>query len=207
MNPETNDLLAVLLAYPSDETKVAMDRCRTRLRLESPGAGTALDRFAEQTSSMTTEALQELYTQTFDLNPACSLEVGWQLYGENYSRGEFLVAMRQTLRRLGVMETTELPDHLTHVLAALGRMENEEVNRFSEEFLLPALEKMRQGLSGKQNAYANVLDAIYLEIGKRMPAGQYQSTTRRELPIVSTTGVSLPTDSWQIPTEEEVCHG
>ncbi|HSE32303.1 MAG TPA: hypothetical protein VLA93_12100, partial [Pyrinomonadaceae bacterium] len=34
--------------------------------------------------------LQELYTRTFDLNPACALEIGYHLFGENYKRGEFL---------------------------------------------------------------------------------------------------------------------
>jgi len=32
MNTETYDLLAALLAYPCDETRAAVDRCRTRLR-------------------------------------------------------------------------------------------------------------------------------------------------------------------------------
>lgn len=131
MTSETYDLLADLLSYPSNETRNALDRCRTQLRSDAPDAVASLDRFAEQTSSMSTEELQELYTQSFDLNPTCSLEVGWQLYGENYSRGELLVEMRKTLRRLGVAETTELPDHLTLVLAALGRMDAEEAGRFA----------------------------------------------------------------------------
>jgi len=153
-----------------------------------------LDRFAEQTASMTTEALQELYTQTFDLNPTCSLEVGWHLYGENYSRGEFLVAMRQTLRRLKVMETTELPDHLTHVLAAFGRMDTAEAGRFGPEFLLPALEKMLQGPKG--GAYAAVLEAIRAAIRAACPVESVREGPRMVC-------YSLP----MIDPSPEVCHG
>jgi nitrate reductase delta subunit len=194
MNPGTCDLLAVLLAYPCDETKVAVDRCRTRLRSEAPEAVAPLDRFAEQTFSMTTEELQELYTQTFDLNPTCSLEVGWHLYGENYSRGEFLVAMRQTLRRLKVMETTELPDHLTHVLAAFGRMDTAEAGRFGAEFLLPALEKMLQGLKG--GPYKAVLEAINAAIRAVCPIESAREGPRKGC-------CSLP----MIDPSPEVCHG
>ena len=69
---------------------------------------------------------QELYVQTFEFNPACTLELGWHLFGENYERGEFLVRMRDLLRRHGIAESTELPDHLTHVLALVGRLDHEE---------------------------------------------------------------------------------
>jgi nitrate reductase molybdenum cofactor assembly chaperone NarJ/NarW len=197
MNTETYDLLALLLAYPNDETRSALVHCRALMRAEVRDAALALDRFAEQTASMTTEELQELYTQTFDLNPACSLEVGWQLYGENYSRGEFLVAMRQTLRRLRVTESTELPDHLTHVLAAFGRMETSEASRFSAEFLLPALEKMLQGLKGKRVPYAVVLEAIQMVIGIAYPLPPIREGSR--------TG-----SAWSLPLVDrspEVCHG
>jgi nitrate reductase delta subunit len=194
MNTETYDLIATLLAYPSDRTRQTLDRCRTRLRSEVPDAVAPLDRFAEQTSSMTTEALQELYTQTFDLNPTCSLEVGWHLYGENYARGEFLVAMRQTLRRLNVTESTELPDHLTHALAAFGRMDTAEAGRFGPEFLRPALEKMLQGPKG--GPYAAVLEAIHAAIRAVCPAAPARDEPQKGC-------YSLP----MIDPSPEVCHG
>jgi len=36
---------------------------------------------------------------TFDINPACALEVGWHLFGEDYMRGQFLVRMREELSK------------------------------------------------------------------------------------------------------------
>lgn len=154
------DALADLLAYPNERTLRRLAVCQDWLARNSPEAESRLAVFAERIKGLTIEELQELYTQTFDLNPICSLEVGWQLFGENYSRGEFLVEMRQTLRRLNVPETTELPDHLTHVLAAIGRMSAAEADRFASRFLLPALDKMLRGLTGKDCPYECILTAI-----------------------------------------------
>ena len=45
-------------------------------------AASALREFAQAWADLTPEQQQELFVRTFDLNPLCSLEVGWQLYGE-----------------------------------------------------------------------------------------------------------------------------
>jgi nitrate reductase delta subunit len=109
---------------------------------------------------MAPEEVEEMFTRTFDINPACGPEVGWHLFGENYSRGEFLVRMRQELRRHGLPESTELPDHLAHVLAVLARLTPDEADPFAERFVLPALDKMIAGLSGKDNPYEKLLEAV-----------------------------------------------
>jgi nitrate reductase delta subunit len=101
---------------------------------------------------------QELYVQTFEFNPACTLEIGWHLFGENYERGEFLVRMREQLRRYGIAESTELPDHLSHLLALIPRMEHGEAADLAGQFVLPALAKIKEALKG--NPYAHVIAAI-----------------------------------------------
>jgi nitrate reductase molybdenum cofactor assembly chaperone len=154
------DSLAKLLAYPDEEFRESLQHCRAALAEKDREAVAFLERFTGTVENLTIEDLQELYTQAFDLNPICSLELGWQLFGENYSRGAFLVEMRQMLRRLDVPESTELPDHITHVLLAFGRMPAKEANRFASRFLLPAIEKMLQGLRGKNCPYEEILEAI-----------------------------------------------
>lgn len=101
---------------------------------------------------------QELYVQTFEFNPACTLEIGWHLFGENYERGEFLVRMREQLRRHRIAESTELPDHLTHLLPLIACMERGESAQFVGEFILPALTKIRSAIHG--NAYEPVIAGI-----------------------------------------------
>jgi nitrate reductase delta subunit len=154
------DAFAELLRYPDAGFGRCIDDCRQVPGGLPPEAEQLLAAFAAAVEHLSVGELEELYTSTFDLDPLSSLELGWHLFGENYSRGEFLVAMRQTLRRLGLEETTELPDHLTHVLRALGRMGPAEADRFCTNYVLPALEKMQAGLSGKNCPFEHVLAAL-----------------------------------------------
>ncbi len=110
---------------------------------------------------LSAEALQELYVQAFEFNPAATLEVGWHLFGENYERGEFLVRMRGELRRHGISESSELPDHLTHLLPLVARMDRDEAARLAGESLLPALAKIR-------NAATGVYEPVLAEIEKKL---------------------------------------
>jgi nitrate reductase assembly molybdenum cofactor insertion protein NarJ len=68
--------------------------------------------------------------------------------------------MRDQLRRAGLAETTELPDHLTLVLPAVARMAPREADRFTADLLLPALGKMLAGLAGKGSPYEDALEAV-----------------------------------------------
>ena len=101
--------------------------------------------------------MQELYVQTFEFNPACTLEIGWHIFGENYERGEFLVRMREQLRRHGITESSELPDHLCHILPLLDRLDAEEAADLVGQFVLPALAKIKDALDG--SAYQDLVVA------------------------------------------------
>jgi nitrate reductase molybdenum cofactor assembly chaperone NarJ/NarW len=154
------DRIGLLLAYPRGDYGESLELCRTALPLGDVEADALMGGFFRQIQTLPLEKQQELYTRTFDLNPVCALEVGWQLYGEDYGRGEFLVAMRQQLRRHGIPESRELPDHLSNLLSLLDRMEPEEAKNLTEAFLLPALHKMLAGFPDQNNLYRNVLLAI-----------------------------------------------
>jgi nitrate reductase molybdenum cofactor assembly chaperone len=156
------DALARLLCYPGDGYRKDVEACA--------GMDPLLTEFAAKIQTLSVSDLQELYTQTFDINPVATLEVGWHLYGENYERGRFLVRMRQELRARGLPESTELPDHLTHVLAVLGRMEPAEAAEFCAASVLPAVGKMAAGLEGKDNPFEHVLRAIRRTL-ERIPQG------------------------------------
>jgi nitrate reductase assembly molybdenum cofactor insertion protein NarJ len=112
-------------------------------------------------------AMQELYVQAFEFNPACTLEIGWHLFGENYERGEFLVRMREQLRRHGIAESTELPDHLTHLLPLVDRMDHNEAAELAGQYLLPALSKIKDGL--RDHGYRPVIAAIEAKLEADFP--------------------------------------
>jgi nitrate reductase molybdenum cofactor assembly chaperone NarJ/NarW len=154
------NLLARLLSYPAPEYPMAARKCQELLQTAFPETPQILERFTSQVKSSSLEELEELFTRTFDLNPVCCLEVGWQLYGEDYNRGSFMVKMRQQMRSRGVAESIELPDHLSNILPLLACMDPAEAGPLCASFVLPALRKMQQGLAGNDNPYEEVLDAI-----------------------------------------------
>jgi len=156
------ETLSKLLRYPHGEYQADAERCHTLLAGSEPEAGSLISAFCEAIRPLSLERLQELFTQTFDLNPVCSLEVGWQLYGEEYARGSFLVAMRRLLRDHGVEKSCELTDHLTHVLPLLDRLETGERQQFIERHLSPALAKMLAAFENKATPFRNVLAAVEL---------------------------------------------
>ena len=136
---------ARLFAYPGGDYQA--------LAAEAP-------EFARAIAGMSVEDLQELYTRTFDWNPATSMEIGWHLYGENYERGEFLVEVRGLLRRHGVAESEGLPDHLVNLLPLLERLPAEEAAQFATEYLAPALRKIEAALAGTGNPYLHLVSAL-----------------------------------------------
>jgi nitrate reductase molybdenum cofactor assembly chaperone len=151
---------AELFTYPREEYARAVERCRAAADDFPPQARQDLARFADRVRGKTREQLEELFVGTFDLNPVCVLEIGWHLYGDNYDRGAFLVKLRECLRRHRIAESTELPDHLTHVLALLAHMDAEEAGAFAAESVIPALDKMLAGIAGKESPYEFLLSAL-----------------------------------------------
>lgn len=153
--------LSALFSYPGSDCYQHAHKCGQALRTAPAGAYSEFQKFLAGVSGLSKEELQELFTRTFDLNPMCTLEIGWQLYGEDYQRGEFLVKMRQHLREYGIPESGELPDHLSHALALLARLENAEAVEFACGYVLPAIDKMLSQWKESRNAYAALLESAF----------------------------------------------
>lgn len=163
------DSIAGVFSYPGEEYRRNVARCRdlcAASRFDSDEVGrivlAKLETFHVAIDGFSLGELEELYTRTFDINPVSSLEVGWHLHGETYERGAFLVQMRDLLRRCRIEESSELPDHLTHTLLAVGRMRQEECSAFISSRLLKAIDKMLEGFAGKENPYEHMLAATKL---------------------------------------------
>lgn len=169
------DLLARLLGYPGTDYPMAARAAQQLLSEEFPEQTGHLDRFSSYVQGAPPEELEELFTRTFDLNPVCCLEVGWQLYGEDYNRGNFMVRMRQQIRAHGLAESIELPDHLANLLPLLGRLEPEDAGPLCASSVLPALIKMQEGLAGRGNPYEELL-FVLRELVEQM-AAEYPKPT------------------------------
>lgn len=162
---ELYDALARLLDYPAGPpAPEVVEACR-----QAPEPVRAeLEAFLREAAALSPEALQERYIQAFDLNPACCLDIGWHLFGEEYARGEFLVYLKGEQRRYGLAESAELPDHLTRVLPLLARMSSGEAAEFAGRFLLPALEKIVSAVAAASaSPYDRLLRALRLLVEAR----------------------------------------
>ncbi len=136
------------------------------------------ERFADRLQYPDDAAGQELYVQTFEFNPAATLETGWHLFGENYERGEFLVRMREQLRRCGIPEGSELPDHLALLLRLIACLPQEEAAELSGLYLSPALAKIRAAVAGTP------YEPLIAEIQAALAAGFPDAPSRpAQLPI------------------------
>lgn len=163
------DALASLLRYPGPDHALRVERCLRAVEEELPAGAPLVVELRRRVQGLPLEALEELYTRTFDLDPVCAPELGWHLFGEQYERGLFLVKLKQLRRRVGLDDGTELPDHLAGVLELLDRLPPAEAADLAWACVLPALEKMRQGLGGKDSPYASAIDLAAILLEARHP--------------------------------------
>lgn len=145
--------LASLFEYP-DDGYAARARANA-LVIAHP----ALEAFATAVERLTVTELQERFIESFDLNPSATLEIGWHIFGEQYERGELLVTLRRQLREAGIPETTELPDHLVHVLPLVGTMAAADSVEFTTRYLAPALTKIA-GAVPAGSPFADLIGAV-----------------------------------------------
>lgn len=195
--PEVFDALADLVTYPDASF---ITKCPEKARIvvaEFPDLATDLECFLRFVSEQPADKLEEIYTRTFDGSPTNSLELGWHLFGENYTRGAFLVHMRQEMRDLGLEESRELPDHLTHGLAVLGRLSEREASELAADSILPAVQTIRKALAREGNVYHGVLEAIEKSVESRILPGH----PRREHPLGPTQPPLLAGGEWKMGPE------
>jgi nitrate reductase molybdenum cofactor assembly chaperone NarJ/NarW len=155
------EMFASLLEYPSEDCSVRVELCLQRLNRESSELAPGFAEFSRKSDLLLPAELQELYTHTFDLNPVCTLDIGYHLFGENYKRGELLAGLRETEAPYDLGQRYQLPDYLPVLLRLLVKLEDAELrSALIAECMIPALEKMIEALSQTDNPYSDLLGAI-----------------------------------------------
>ena len=153
-------LFADLLTYPQEDPTEKARACLDLMR-QHPTSAAAVQRFLEFAQRQDLGRLQELYTHTFDLNPVCSLYIGYHLYGESFRRGEYMVKLKGAYRARGLEPGNELPDHLTLILRYLSASPDASTAlHVITEDVVPALEAMAKTFEGSGNAYGEVVGAV-----------------------------------------------
>ncbi len=166
---EQFEAAAALFTYPRADYARAVEHAAERADSVAP----ALTAFAADVRAVALTELQELYTNTFDLQPACSLDLGWHLFGEDYQRGLLLARMRRELQACGITESSELPDHLSHALLLLARMGLDQAEEFAAAIVTPALERMLKHFPA-DNALRGLLQAAQQLVTSHFPEPQVQ---------------------------------
>lgn len=155
------EALANLLEYPDDDWAARLGEYEQILNEEWPALAPQLHEFRKKLDGFSVSALQEKYTQTFDLNPVCTLEVGYHLFGENYKRGLFLSNLRETEAPYELGQRHQLPDYLPVLLRLLNKLADQELrSALIYECLIPAVDKMVGALSESGNPYSGLLSVV-----------------------------------------------
>ncbi len=157
------ELFAKILDYPDLRPDCAVEECLAALGPENNHVAALLRHFQASQSFMGIGQLQELYTGTFDMVPDCSLNLGYQLFGDDWRRSTFLADLAGRYRAYGVPAGKELPDHLCLILRYLAKRGDEnERAQLSGECLVPALVRLLKEIRKRDNPYEAALEALLM---------------------------------------------
>ncbi|GMR17196.1 MAG: hypothetical protein BMS9Abin32_260 [Gammaproteobacteria bacterium] len=173
-------LLAPLLEYPAAQDYPDRVRdIRDYLRERYADAATELDRFVDLLPADDLRAMQELFTRSFDVQAATTLDVGYVLFGDDYKRGILLANLNREHREAGVDTGKELADHIPNLLRLMAVIDDEEVlHDLAYAILGPALLEMIGEFSSER-------------IQKRNESYEKHYKTLIETPAVATEAVTL----------------
>lgn len=161
--------VAPLLEYPTEATRGQAIALAESMKWYAEIWEDLLEAFALHVQLGSLQELEETYTQAFDMNPSCSLDLGWHLFGETYKRGSFMANLRQSHREHGIEEGSNLPDHLPTVLRLLPALDPADARDLTRDCILPALEKLRPKLEGAE-PYTHLLESLELMLRALAPA-------------------------------------
>ena len=199
--------LAGCLEYPEPRSATWARTAASSLASLQPELSSALFALAVFLESSEAGEAEERYTALFDMNPVCTLHVGYHVFGDSYPRGEFLASLASELQRREVETKGELADFLPTVLRLLGRIEDGEDRRLLRELaLLPALQAMSLSLVESQDPWSRVLRAMpgaLVEAGdvpSALPSGRPKETPASALAGLSPEALAVPPGSPGLPS-------
>ncbi len=160
---------AELLEYPDGSLPSRAAAQADRLKWQPTIWLDLLEAFALEAQLIPAGEMEEMYTRTFDLNPSCTMEIGWHLFGETYKRGSFLANVREVLRKHEIAEGSALPDYLPTLLRLLPKLRHDDAQDLVRDCILPALEKLRGAVGEGAGPYANLLESLQLLLKELAP--------------------------------------
>jgi nitrate reductase molybdenum cofactor assembly chaperone len=172
-------MMAPLFEYPDTEFPARVREILEYLSGRYSEAAAELGRFFELLPSDDLQAMQELYTRSFDVQAATTLDIGYVLFGDDYKRGILLANLNREHRNASIDTGTELADYVPNLLRLMAVIEDEEVLQdLAYAILGPALLEMISEFSTER-------------IEKRDISYEKHYKTLIETPAVATEAVTL----------------
>ncbi len=136
-------ILSELFKYPKKGYQDKVKECNQMLNEKYPEAAKSFERFLDYIKDKTLFEVEEIFGITFHIQAICFLDIGYVLFGEDYTRGEFLVNMKKEQAKIGHDCEEELADNLPHVLQLMAISNDKDfVDELAVRAVIPALEKM-----------------------------------------------------------------
>jgi nitrate reductase assembly molybdenum cofactor insertion protein NarJ len=134
--------LAGLFDFPDADYLARARQLLALLGERCPEAAAELQLFLDVVPH-SADALQELYTRTFEIQSLTTLAVGYILFGDDYKRGDLLANLNREHGLVGNDCRGELADHLPNMLRLIPLLKDEELRQeLVAELLLPAVALM-----------------------------------------------------------------
>jgi nitrate reductase delta subunit len=155
--------LAILLRYPTEETRALLPAVREALdgdALLPPPIRRALARLVDDLAALDLYEAQERYVWLFDRTRSLSLNLYEHVHGESRDRGQAMVALLELYRSKGLeLSANELPDHLPVFLEFLSTQPDAEAASLLGE-ASHVLTALGERLHKRQSAYRAVFGAL-----------------------------------------------
>ena len=162
-------LLSALLQYPDHDLLSQIEMIETEIEdVPSKEMKKCMNDFLLYLKTHSPIHLQEDYTTAFDMNPSTTLNLTYQLYGDNEKRADMLARLQQRYQDAGYERTTgELPDYLPMMLEFLSVCPDTENTELIWE-CLRGLEDVVDRLQKAAPPYAALLQPLIPMVANRI---------------------------------------
>ena len=96
-----------ILDYPTLDLSKHIQNCVNLLKTDYPETIESLENFQIFIQETPIGKLEEIYTATFDINPACHIFAGHILFGESFKRGSFMAALEEEYQEIHAENDTK----------------------------------------------------------------------------------------------------
>lgn len=162
-------LLSALLQYPDHDLLGQIEMIETEVDdMPSQEMKKCMTEFLIYLKTQSPIHLQEGYTAAFDMNPSTTLNLTYQLHGDNEKRADVLARLQQRYQDAGYERITgELPDYLPMMLEFLSVCPDTENTGLIWE-CLRGIEEVVDRLQTTAPPYAALLQPLIPMVANRI---------------------------------------